>query len=133
MGISLTAMAATDVVGEKTVDLKGGGQAMVTTRKVGDKLGKPYTMELRVNCQGGRIAWQELPVKDQESVCDVKPQSAKLSEDGKNIVVLIRETDADEFNRLSKQTPAGILGEVEPQCKKEAAEFKFPVESYCLR
>ncbi|AHZ85417.1 hypothetical protein Bb109J_c3383 [Bdellovibrio bacteriovorus] len=133
MGTSLTAVAATDVVGEKTVDLKGGGQALITTRKGGDKLGRPYTMELRVNCQGGRMAWHELPVLDQESVCDVKPQSAKLSQDGKSIVVLIRETDADDFNRLSKQTPAGILGEIQPQCKKEAAEFKFPVESYCLR
>lgn len=133
MTISLTAMAAKDVIGEKAIDLKNGGQAMVMTRKVGDKLGRPYTMELRVSCQGERVAWEALPVVDQESVCDVKPQSAKLSADGKSIVIMIRETDSEAFNRISRQTAPGVLGEMEPQCKKEAAEFKFPLESYCLR
>jgi len=134
LSFSARAFANTDKVGEKLINLKDRqGQVMVITKKTEAKLGRPYTIELRVNCKGSRIAWEALPVSDSESVCDVKPQSAKLTADGKNIAILIRETDAEDFNQQSKVKTPGAMGEMQPKCQKASKEFLFPIESYCTQ
>lgn len=132
--LSTNAFAANDVVGEKTVTLPNGkGQALVSSRIVEEKLGRPYAVELKVSCGAAAPNWQKVQVADSESVCDVKPQSAKLSEDGKYITVLVRETDADSFNKLSTMADARQLGDMKPKCQKAGKEFKFSVEQYCQK
>lgn len=134
LSLSTQAFASTDKVGEKLINLKARpGQILVITSKNQTKLGRPYTIELRVNCKGSRIAWEALPVSDSESVCDVKPQSAKLTADGKSISILIRETDAEDFNQQSKVKTPEVMGELQPKCQKTSKEFLFPIESYCAQ
>ncbi|WP_291515795.1 hypothetical protein [Bdellovibrio sp. ArHS] len=131
---SLTSLAASDMVGEKSISLQNGrGQALVSSRIVEEKLGRPYSVELKVSCGPKVPHWQSLPILDSESVCDVKPQSAKLSADGKYISVMIRETDADSFNKLSQMADARQLGEMKPKCQKAGKEFRFSVEQYCQK
>lgn len=128
------ALASTDVIAQQWVNLDKAGKALVTTRKIEGKLGRPYTMELRISCDKEKNKnWETLDVVDSESVCDVKPKSAKLTKDGKHISVLIRETDADAYNAESKRVDAKALGEIQPQCKKQAKQFLFSVENYCNR
>ncbi|MNK01243.1 hypothetical protein D3C87_190380 [compost metagenome] len=129
---SLT-IAATDIIGEKVIPLKNSnGQAQVLTRAVEGKLGLPYAVEIRVSCGSGRVDnWETLEVKDSESVCDVKPKSAKITSDGKNISVLIRETDAEAFNEQTKMVKGSDLGKLRPVCQKLAKEFLFSVDDYC--
>ncbi len=128
---SLTlASASTDLIGEKKVSLQGG-EALVSTKRIEGKLGRPYTVELRVKCGAANADWTKLPVVDSEAVCDVKPQSAKLSADGKNISILIRETDAEAFNEATKKTAGEASGALVPQCQKSAREFLFNIEKYC--
>lgn len=130
-----SAFAATDVIGEKVLDLPNNkGQVQVSTQKSSETLGRPYRVELRVNCSKQKTAqWKNLDVVDSESVCDVKPQSAKLTSDGKYVSVMIRETDAEAFNEQSKSVEAAALGELQPQCQKKARLFLFPIEKYCLK
>lgn len=125
--------AAPEIISEKLIKLRGDrGQIMVTTVKNDEKLGRPYTVELRVECGNKKVPdWQVLEVRDSESVCDVKAQSPKLTSDGRNISVMIRETDADAFNEQSRRASAEQLGEIEPTCKKKSKEFLFPIEAYC--
>ncbi len=114
------------------MDLKNGkGQALISTRKVEERLGLPYTVELKVNCAQGTPQWQKLEVVDSEPVCDVKPRSARLTADGKHIAVIIKETDTDAFNEQSQVADAKALGDLRPTCKKAAKELLIPVEKYC--
>ncbi|MGZ3770458.1 MAG: hypothetical protein ACXVCP_18415 [Bdellovibrio sp.] len=123
---------ASETIGQKWVPLDHKGQALITTRKVEGKLGKPYTVELRINCGKDEVKnWETLEVLDSEAVCDVKPKSAKLTKDGKHISVLIRETDAEAFNTASRKMDPKSLGELEPRCKDTGKEFMFSVEQYC--
>lgn len=128
--VTLPGAASTDIVGEKVITFSKG-QAMVTTRKEEEKLGFPYTLELKVSCETKKANWQKIEISDSESVCDVKPQSAKLTADGKNISVMIRETDTDAFNEKSQTADANELGNLRPTCKKTAKEFLFSLDKYC--
>ncbi|MFS4459826.1 hypothetical protein [Bdellovibrio sp. HCB2-146] len=128
--ITIPVAASTDIVGEKQITFSKG-EALVTTRKEEEKLGFPYTLELKVSCTKGKANWQKIAISESESVCDVKPQSAKLTADGKNISVMIRETDADAFNEKSQTADANELGNLRPTCKKAAKEFLFSLENYC--
>ncbi|WII72601.1 hypothetical protein QJS83_01790 [Bdellovibrio sp. 22V] len=124
--------AATDLVGEKTITLNDGkGQALVSMRKVEERLGLPYTIELKVSCAKEAPQWQKLEVVDSEAVCDVKPHSAKLTADGKNISVVVKEADTDAFNEQSQTADAKALGDLRPTCKKAAKKLLIPVASYC--
>lgn len=123
---------ATEIIGQKLIPLDHKGQALITTRKIEGKLGKPYTVELRITCGKNKVKnWEALEVMDSEAVCDVKPKSAKLTKDGKHISVLVRETDAEAFNLESRKVDANALGELEPRCKEKGKEFIFSVEEYC--
>lgn len=130
-----SAFGATDILGEKVIDLPNSkGQVQVSTQKSSETLGRPYRIELRVSCSKKKTSqWANLDVVDSESVCDVKPQSAKLTLDGKYVSVLIRETDAEAFNEQSKSVEAAALGELQPQCQKKARLFLFSIEKYCLK
>ncbi|UOF02373.1 hypothetical protein [Bdellovibrio reynosensis] len=134
LAVSSQAFAATDVVGEKTIQLKDNkGEAIVISRENEEGMGRPYTIELRVNCTGSKTKWETLPVVESESVCDVKPRSARLTGDGKSVAIMIRETDSDEYNRLSKTMDPAALGEMKPICKKAAKELRFSLEGHCKK
>ncbi|XGC82134.1 hypothetical protein ACES2L_06505 [Bdellovibrio bacteriovorus] len=134
LAVSSEVFAATDVVGEKTIQLKDSkGEAIVVTRENDENIGRPYTIELRMNCAGTKGKWETLPVVATESVCDVKPRSARLTGDGKSVAIMVRETDSDEYNRLSKTMDPAAMGEMKPVCKKAARELRFSLEGLCKK
>lgn len=130
---SIESNAVTDQIGSKKVALPGGSsEALITVRKTELVLGHPFTIEVRANCKAGTsLPLEQLPVLQARNVCDVKPASAKLSSDGKSILITIRETDSEKFNEATNKAEGAELAKLRPECKTEASQLTIPLESLC--
>ena len=125
--------ATNDVLHTREFKLKSRNvTAHVKVRKTGIVTGMPYTIELRVNCDGKRtVDFNAMIAADSKTVCDVKPKSLKLRADGQSVGVIIREVDSDAYNeQTSKLSPAEV-GELVPTCKPQSTEMVFDIADHC--
>lgn len=131
---TLNANAATDdVLSTKEFKLKSRNVTVeVRVRKTAVVVGMPYSLELRVNCDGGRkIDFKSLHADDSKNICDVKPKSPRLMADGESIGILVREVDSDSYNEQTQNLSPEKVGEIVPACKKQTSEFVFKLKDFC--
>jgi hypothetical protein len=135
LAVSLTtslAVAETDVLAEKVLRFGPSGGAQIIVRHTDHPPGLPYLIEVRAQCADFDLQKVKAAhLTDATNVCDVKPKSIKLSEDGKDILITVRDSDAVAINRQSKEARPDFLGEVEPICQKEGRELRFNIGKLC--
>lgn len=120
------------VLSERIFNLpQGRGSIQVITRTSSVSLGHPFRIEIKTMCQNKKTDWAKLPISDSETVCDLQPNSPHLTEDGKKISVIIKETDSEHFNEQSRLASPKELEKLKPICKSMSKEFSFSLDEYC--
>lgn len=128
------ALSNSDVIAEKVLtNSKTGEKITITTRETNLIIGRPYTLEVKASCANSTAETKKLSVVETMNVCDVKTKSARLSSDNKTLFVMIRDTDADAYNELTRAADAESLRSVKPTCKVSSRELAIDLAEACAR
>lgn len=128
------ALSNSDVIAEKVLtSSKTGEKITISTRETNLIIGRPYTFEVKVSCADKTSDSKKLSVVETMNVCDVKTKSARLSADNKTLFVMIRDTDADAYNELTRAANEESLKSVKPGCKIDSREVAIDLAEACAR
>ena len=122
------------IVNETSFKLSDGrGEVHVIMRETSHLQGLPYTVELRASCanQKPEKSWMNLSVSDSEAFCDIKPKSAKVSTDGKKLLVTIKKVDTESYNKSFEGGQIGTGTEFKPICETKVSEYSFALSDLC--
>lgn len=112
----------------KEVNLKKG-KAYVVARKAGHLIGRPFQVEVRLDCEGSGQDVQSLKVQDSYSVCDLDPESLKINQAQTAIALKTKDADIETYNDRIAQGETNV----DALCAKETKVLKFSLRNLCAK
>lgn len=108
-----------------------GGDVFVTIQRVENVMGVPYQLEIRGSCGEAKYSERKkAPVLHVQNFCDIKLSSPELKENDQ-LSFMVREVDAERFNRMTRKLDPEKVLKLKPTCLEEPKQVSWSIKNFC--